>query len=172
MNSPSNSWSSPFETYQKPPPLPRNYSEVFDPADYECKSNIELESYARNLHNTLINLLPQKPFPAALFDKLEKRFDGLTSMLTKRCAASGVCTDPTTARLRLSKIAERLDKAVPAMPSLSTPSLMIDEEDHHTKRTRVDPDSVLEVRKAMVANKRKQDNFSFNEEAEEGQKTS
>lgn len=108
MNSP---YTSPFET-SRTPTLPRNYSDTFDPKEYECKDSLELESYARNLHNYLMTLLPQTPFPAFLFEKLEKRLDGITSILQKRSAAKGVL-NKDQAKLRLQKLGARLDATAP-----------------------------------------------------------
>lgn len=105
MHSPYN---NPFDA-RKPQGLPKNYREEFKEEDYEHMSTEEIESYARNLKNTLLGLLDQDPWPAALFDKLEKRHNGLLSMLKKRYAASSVSTNKQDARQRLLKAQEELD---------------------------------------------------------------
>lgn len=64
---------------------PKNYADTFDPASYEWRSTSDLESYARNLKNYLARLLQDDPFPAALFEKLEVRLEGIRSILQKRC---------------------------------------------------------------------------------------
>lgn len=136
MNSP---YQNPFET-RRAQPLPRNYSEEFVAADYECKDSVELESYRRNLRNYLLSLLQQDPFPTFLFDKLEKRLDGITSILEKRSAASGALTKEA-AQQRLKKLDERI-QAADAM-SQEKP-----EEERPAKRRRIDPQYVQEVRNA------------------------
>lgn len=144
-----NSYNSPFETQAKPV-LNKNYAEVFNEEDYEGKNNIELESYSRNLHNYLKQLLPQNPFPAALFEKLETRLDGLTSMLERRYAASGVL-DRTKAEERLQSISARLDQAPAVLPP-TTPKLMIDESPRPLKKRKVpEPAFVASIRKDVDA---------------------
>ncbi len=137
MNSP---FGSPSPSQQSGP-APRNYAEVFDPRDYEGKSDIELESYARNLHNYIKTLLPQNPFPAILFDKLEKRLDGITSMLTKRYAAKGVL-NRTQAKDRWEKLGQRLDAFAAEEPELL---------ERPSKRQRVEPPCQKEVREELEA---------------------
>ena len=52
-------YENPFNTGIKymggRPVLQRNYDEVFDASKYEGKDTIELETYARNLHNYLMD---------------------------------------------------------------------------------------------------------------------
>lgn len=147
---------NPFN-YTPKPPLPRNYSEDFNPADYECKSNIELESYARNLHNYLNSLLPQNPFPAFLFEKLEKRLDGITSILQKRCAASGAL-NKDKAKQRLQTLGSRLDSAVVPMPISTTRSAEdIAEERDLPPRKRARTDLCQDDIKRAMFEKRIQD---------------
>jgi len=62
-----------------------NYEETFDPASYSWRDTRELESYARNIKNYLARLLQDDPFPAALFEKLETRLEGIRPILQKRC---------------------------------------------------------------------------------------
>jgi hypothetical protein len=64
---------------------PKNYEDKFDIASYEWRSTTDLESYAKNLKNYLARLLQDEPFPAALFEKLEERLNGIRSILQKRC---------------------------------------------------------------------------------------
>lgn len=140
---------SPFgsPSQQQRPQLQKNYSEVFDPREYECKDSIELESYARNLHNYLTSLLPQTPFPAFLFEKLEKRLDGITSILQKRCAAKGVL-DQDQAKKRLQALGQRLDQpdAPTALPK-TFPRGMEDLPSHPPKKRKMEPGYVQDVRR-------------------------
>lgn len=121
-------YQSPFGSprQQAPPPLSRNYAEIFDPKDYECKSDLELESYARNLSNYLDKLLKDQPFPAFLFEKLETRFNGILSMLKSRSAAKGVSTTKHSAQERL----KRLNASLDALSSTQPASPDDDVEDH------------------------------------------
>src|ERR1700760_542102 len=132
-------FSSPLLTQQSyaRPPLPRNYSETFNAADYEKKDSIELESYARNLHNYLQTLLPQNPFPANLFDKLEKRLDGITSILQSRSLASGVLSRDA-AKKKLERLGNRLESTAPVLPTLLTPQGMNDDKKHPAKKRKLD----------------------------------
>lgn len=135
MNSP---YKNPFET-KGTQPLPRNYSDVFNPEDYEWKDSIELESYARNLTNYLRQLLQQTPFPAFLFEKLEKRLDGITSILEKRSLASGAL-DKDKAKERLLALERKITPvAVTRMDSQEKLEPPI-------KKRRLDPAYVEEVR--------------------------
>ncbi len=132
----SSSHSSPFETFT-PPQKQRNYSDIFDPKEYECKDSLELESYARNLHNYLMTLLPQTPFPAFLFEKLEKRLDGITSILQKRCAASGVLNKDQATK-RLQSISDRLAATAPKPPLYQAEGTMVDKTSHPPKKRKLD----------------------------------
>lgn len=116
---------------QAQPQLAKNYTEIFDERDYECKTDIELESYARNLSNYLNRLLTEMPFPAVLFDKLESRLNGILSMLKKRCAAKGVSTTKHSAEERLKRITASLDAI-----STTQPSSPDDAEDHRPAKKR------------------------------------
>lgn len=131
-------FGSPSQHNYSRPPLPRNYSEIFDPAEYECKSDLDLESYARNLSNYLNKLLTETPFPAFLFEKLEKRYNGIISILKKRSAAKGVSTTAKEAEERLRRLNAELDA--------------------HSSTQPVEPDDVEDHRPTK---KRK---FEFNEE--------
>jgi len=156
MNWPRN--ESPFGAPGLPQqPLPKNYSDVFVPADYEHKDSVELESYARNLRNKLLEYLSQEPFPAFLFEKLERRLDGLTSILQKRSAASNVLSKEQATR-RLSTLSARLDPAVPA-----TSRAMGSEGPPLKKRRFGYLDDVNKSRKEL----QDQPNFAFNEAEEE-----
>lgn len=119
--------------------LARNYSDVFDPAEYECKSDLDLESYARNLSNYLNSLLPQIPFPAFLFNKLETRYNGVLCILKKRSAAKGVLTTRQEAEERLRALNAELDS------QMSTPPISLEVDDFEDQRP-----------------KKKQKLFSFN----------
>lgn len=129
----------------KTPNLQRNYAETFKPEDYECKETLELESYQRNLRNYLLQLLQQDPFPAALFDKLEKRLDGIVSILEKRYLASGVSVNKRQAEEKLKALDQRLEKVNAAATDLEKL------EEPPAKRQRKDPGYVEEVRKAKDA---------------------
>lgn len=118
--------------------LPRNYATEFNPEDYECKDSIELESYARNLHNYLMGLLKQTPFPAHLFEKLEKRLDGISSILQKRLSASSALTK-SEAEARLKKLAAKLDAATVDEPTPQPP----------IKKRRVEAPCISDVKRSM-----------------------
>jgi len=162
MNSP---YQNPFD---KPvqQQLQRNYSDVFKAEDYECKDSLELESYARNLRNYLMGLLQQDPFPAFLFEKLEKRLDGIVSILTKRSAASNVL-GKNDARARLKQLDALLNKAV----EIETVTSQQDTPEPPLKKRRVDPMYVDEVRKSDQALKQTRDKandkFIINDDEEE-----
>lgn len=166
MNSPYN---NPFANNHKP--LVKNYADTFVEADYDHMSTENLESYARNLHNTLLGLLDQDPYPAALFEKLEKRHDGLLSMLKKRYAASNVSLDKKAARARLMSAQRELESSrgiKEEVESLYPPK----------KKARMEPGYVSDVKKGMEEIKLKhssqstqpveeeEENFSINEEGE------
>jgi len=144
---------NPFNSpHQQQAPLARNYAETFNAADYECKDSIELESYARNLHNYLNTLLPQKPFPAFLFEKLEKRLDGITSILQKRSLAShGLTADKAKERLRA--LDQRLSGSTASdaisVPKITTPSGMLDEPSHPPKKRKYEAPCIKDVRDAL-----------------------
>lgn len=151
-------YEPPFGTPGLPQqPLAKNYSDVFVAADYEHKDSVELESYARNLRNTLLGLLSQKPFPAFLFEKLEKRLDGLTSILAKRSVASTVL-DSEKASKRLAILSARLDPTVPATTRSMGP------DGPPLKKRRF---GYLEDIDKARKEKQEQPNFSFNEEEED-----
>lgn len=165
------SYNSPFNV-TSPKPLPRNYSDVFNAEEYECKESIELESYARNLHNYLNSLLPQTPFPAFLFEKLEKRLDGITCILQKRCQdQNGMNKDK--AKQRLLVLSKRLDSTSLEPPSIlppTTPIAMIDEPDHPPKKRRLEAPCVQDVRKALQEQRQQraeQEKFTINDKEEE-----
>lgn len=160
--SPFGSPSSPQERRH----LPKNYSEEFDPRQYECQTTVDLESYARNLHNMLMGFLKQNPFPAALFDKLEKRLDGITSILQNRYRANAITTDIGTAEHRLRTLSKRI---APALPETTTPQTMQDEPDHPPKKRKFESPCIKDVRIALKEQRerRQNENFSFNEEEEE-----
>lgn len=139
--------NSPFNTPQRNP-LPRNYAEIFDPKDYECKDSIELESYARNLHNYMMSLLEQPRFPEFLFDKLEKRLDGVTSILQKRSAASGVF-NKDKAKKRLQELSERMDNAVVPPPVFLAPGSMYLDNKQPAKKRKIESPCISEVKKNM-----------------------
>lgn len=82
---------------------PKNYSDAFDPKEYEWKTTEDLECYARNLKNYLTRLLQDDPFPAGLFEKLETRLLGIRSILEKRCQAK---TGSNLAEFKKRKIIE------------------------------------------------------------------
>lgn len=160
------------------PALPRNYADVFRPEDYECKESLELESYARNLHNYLMTLLPQNPFPAFLFDKLEKRLDGITSILQKRSAQSGAF-DKDKAKERLKQLGALLAPVEVTTPKART---MLDDLgdrvikpafDNMTpplpKKRKLDPDYVTQVRNDSEALKLLRNGYSKGVEEEEEQ---
>ena len=138
-------------------PLPKNYADEFVAADYEHKDSVELESYARNLRNKLLEYLSQKPFPAFLFEKLEKRLDGLTSILQKRSVVRSVLSAEQATK-RLSILSARLDPAVPA-----TSRSMGADGPQLKKRKFGYLDDVNKSRKEQ----QDQPNFAFNEEEEE-----
>jgi hypothetical protein len=134
-----NHYTSPFGSPSDvKAPLPRNYSDAFNPEEYECKDSIELESYARNLHNYLMGLLKQTPFPAFLFEKLEKRLDGITSILQKRSSAS-TALNKDTAMDRLQKLSSRIDNAT-AIPEPTPPPL---------KKRRIEAPCISDVKRDM-----------------------
>lgn len=120
------------------PTLQKNYGDAFNPEEYECKDSIELESYARNLHNYLMTLLKQTPFPAFLFEKLEKRLDGITSILQKRSSAS-TALNKDQAMSRLQAISSRIETAT-AIPEPSQPPL---------KKRRTEAPCIKDVKKDM-----------------------
>lgn len=141
---------SPFNVSSRPP-LPRNYSEEFNAQDYENKNSIELESYARNLHNYLNQLLTQMPFPAFLFEKLEKRLLGITSILQSRSAASGAL-DREKASERLQALGKKLEAATAKNESaIPLPTSIVQFPDEQglppRKRARVEPMYLQQVRK-------------------------
>lgn len=146
MNSPYN---SPFNV-QSPKPLPRNYSETFNAEEYECKDSIELESYSRNLRNYLMGLLQQEPFPAFLFEKLEKRLDGITCILMKRSVANPVF-DKEKAKAKMRALDRRLDTIAPAIPTQTTPQGMLDEPNHPPKKRKIESPCISDVKKEMEA---------------------
>lgn len=148
-----NSYNNPFETQQRVP-LTKNYAEVFNETDYEGKSTIELESYARNLSNHLNTYLTQTPFPGALFDKLMARFEGLTSLLEKRYAASGA-SDRTGAKSRLEAASLRLESASAPKESVSTPPAKRRrvETPAHVVSTRKDVDSLRALKSSYTSSK-------------------
>ena len=143
-------------------PLTKNYSDTFVEADYEHKDNVELESYARNIRNKLLEYCSQEPFPAFLFDKLEKRLDGLTSMLQKRSAAKGVLNKEQATK-RLNELSLRLDPAVPA-----TSRAMGNAGPPLKKRRFAYLD---EVKASMKKPEPEPENFSFNSKDEEEEET-
>lgn len=128
---------SPFNSSPKQT-LNKNYSEVFDPAEYECKDTQDLESYRRNLHNMLMDYLKQTPFPAYLFDKLSKREEGIASILEKRYAASGVL-NKEQAKKKLADLEARMNAV----------GTMQDENPVPLKKRKLDPPYVEEVRTSM-----------------------
>lgn len=133
--------ASPFYTPPVPEQKPKNYSDTFVASDYECKTTIDLESYARNLRNTLMGLLSQTPFPGALFDKLEQRLDGITCILQKRYAVSNV-SNAEQAKVKMEAISKRLDALVTVpngMDTMPGPPL---------KKRKYEP-CVSDVRKAL-----------------------
>lgn len=148
---------SPF-AYQTQKPLPRNYAEEFNEADYECKDSIELESYARNLSNYLNGLLTQTPFPANLFEKLEKRLNGIICLLQKRSAARGVL-NKDQAKERLQALGRKLDATAIPTPSMTTPIAMVDEPDHPPKKRKISP-CIPQVRKDMEELRRLKRSYS------------
>lgn len=152
-------YKSPFE-YTTQKPLVKNYAEIFDPKEYECKDSLELESYGRNLHNYLKTLLEQTPFPAFLFEKLEKRLDGITSILANRSAARGVL-DKRAALKRLKDLGERIDSFAPVPIETGT------EVEPLAKRQRVDPLYVQEVRKEADSLKTLRQSYSAGSREEE-----
>lgn len=158
-------YGSPFNTgYSSPKaPLPRNYSDEFNPEEYECKSSIELESYQRNLLNYLKGLLSQDPFPAALFEKLEKRVDGITSILKKRYQEKKTM-NLEQAKRRLEQLSAELAPSTSTAGSESTEDTT--EDTRPMKKRKIEPVYVQQVRQAMQETKNK-DKFTFNEEAEE-----
>ena len=139
------SMNSPFSSY-KDKSLPRNYAEIFDPKDYECKDSLELESYAHNLRNYLLGLLAQKPFPEFLFNKLEKRLDGITSILQSRSSASGVLNKEQATK-RMEVLSQRLDGA----PATSTSTRIDLVSSRPAKKRKIEPVYVNDVKKSMEA---------------------
>lgn len=149
---------SPFHTSPRPS-LPKNYADTFVAADYECKDSIELESYARNLHNYLLTLLPQEPFPQFLFDKLEKRLDGISSILQKR-SKDLVLANKEKAKERLEQLAARISST-----EVPTTTGMDETRSPPIKKRRIHAPCQDEVRNSL---KRHRETFSFNEsQAEE-----
>lgn len=161
MNSPHNTYHNPFDNKPQQQPLPRNYSDTFNEADYECKDSIELESYARNLRNYLMGLLQQEPFPQFLFDKLEKRLDGIVSILKKRSAASNV-SNKDQARARLKALDTALNKAVNIITDSQEEPEKLDEPPLKKRRLPEHVQEVLDSKKALQKQKEK---WSFNEDA-------
>lgn len=157
MNSP---YHSPFNV-SSPPQRPKNYAEVFDPKEYECKESIELESYARNLRNYLMSLLQQEPFPAFLFEKLEKRLDGITSILMKRSVANSVL-DKGKAVERMRALDRRLEVTAPVLGE-TCPQGMHDLPSHPPKKRKLDPIHVQEVRKEAQALRMLRESYSGSE---------
>lgn len=144
MNSPFGAPSEP-----RPPPLQRNYADVFKPEDYECKDSVELESYARNLRNYMLQLLQQQPFPQFLFDKLEKRLDGITTILLKRSVANHVL-DKKGAQERLNALDRRLQTIQPILSASTSPQGMLDVNPAPLKkRKQSEPEHVQEVRREL-----------------------
>lgn len=159
-----NNWSSPFgsPSQRTSQPLARNYSEVFDERDYECKSDLELESYARNLSNYLDKLLKDTPFPAFLFEKLEKRYNGILSILKRRSTAKGVSTTAGQARERL----QRLNASLDALSS-TQPEEPEDCEDHRpTKKPKLFEFNE-EVRRQLKDERKRKERPKGEEEEEE-----
>ncbi len=151
-------YNSPFNTQQAATPKPRNYSDVFNPEEYECKASLELESYARNLKNYLLTLLSQDPFPAFLFEKLEKRLDGVSSILQKRSAVSGVLSKDK-AKERLHVLSSRLECTdANASEEQTTPP---------AKRRKLDPPCQEDVIKEMNALRRLKRSYSDSQKTEE-----
>lgn len=157
--------SSPFGSPRQPlqQHLPKNYTEVFDERDYECKSDIELESYARNLSNYLNRLLTDMPFPAVLFEKLETRLNGILSMLKKRCAARGVSTTKQAAEERLKRMTASLDAVSTTQPLSPEPE---DCEDHRPAKKRKFEFNA-EIRRELKAERVRKANQEKEEEEEE-----
>lgn len=158
MNSP---YQSPFGQPSQPskPALPKNYSEVFKEEEYECKDSIELESYARNLRNYLLTLLQQEPFPAFLFEKLEKRLDGITTILMKRSVA-GKIMSKTDATAKMRALERRLDTIAINPPTETTPQGMHDDVNHPPKKRKLEPRHVQEVREGMDSLRRLKQSYS------------
>lgn len=149
--------------------LPKNYSETFNAEDYECKTTVDLEAYARNLHNMLMDFLKQTPFPAALFNKLEVRLDGITSILQNRYRANAITTDIGTAEHRLRTLSARI--APVSIPTTTTPQAMQDEPDHPPKKRKYSP-CIKDARIALKEQRERQatqDKFIINTEEEEEQ---
>lgn len=150
-------WGSPITTA----PLPKNYSDTFNTEEYEAKSSLELESYARNLKNLLMSYLQQDPFPAFLFEKLEKRLDGITSILAKRSAASHVL-NKDQARQRLQELSARIDPvSVDAELPATSRAMGVGPPLKKRKFEYLD-----DIKKAQAELKDKE-KFTINEEAEE-----
>lgn len=163
-----NNWStSPFGSPSQPQqqPLQRNYSEIFDPKQYECKTDIELESYARNLSNYLDKLLKDTPFPAFLFEKLEKRYNGILCMLKKRSAAKSVSVTPTAARQRLIKLNASLDALSSTQPV--EPEEDYDCEDHRPPKKQRLFEFNEEVRRQLKEDRKRKERPKGEEEEEE-----
>lgn len=161
------SWSSPFSPNPSQPQQqyqPRNYAEVFDERDYQCKTDIELESYARNLSNYLDKLLKDTPFPAFLFEKLEKRYNGILSILKKRSAAKGVSTTAGQARERL----QRLNASLDALSS-TQPTEPDDCEDHRPPKKQRLFEFNEEVRRQLKDERKRKERPKGEEEEEEEQ---
>lgn len=165
MNSPYNTYNNPFDNKPQQPAFPRNYSDTFNEADYECKDSIELESYARNLRNYLMGLLQQDPFPAFLFEKLEKRLDGIVSILKKRSAANNV-SNKQQAQARLKALDTALNKAVNIITDKEEEQEKLDEPP--LKKRRLDlPQHVKDINKARKELKESKEKFVFNTKDEE-----
>lgn len=162
-------YQNPFDKEQKPQ-LQKNYSDTFNPEEYECKDSIELESYARNLRNYLMTLLQQEPFPQFLFDKLEKRLDGIVSILAKRSAASNV-SNKEQARARLKALDSALNKAVEITLDSPEPQDTL-EDTRPTKKRRLLPEYVKDINKARQELKDSQEKFSFNTKGDEEEEES
>lgn len=146
----------------RPDQLQRNYSEIFDPTEYECKTDTELESYARNLRNYVLSLLQQTPFPAFLFDKLSKRLDGVTSLLEKRSAAKGVLTKEQALE-RMKEIEKRLDATSadtqePSLPDTPPP-----------KRRRTEAPCQDDIKRGLEEQRKRRQQREEEEEEEETQ---
>lgn len=161
-------YGSPFGSPRQtqPAPLPRNYSEIFDPAEYECKTDVDLESYARNLSNYLNQLLTQQPFPAFLFDKLEKRLEGITSILKKRSTAKGVCATKQQAEERLKRLTASLD-AVSSTQPVSPEEDDLPPSPPYKKRKFESPGYVKEVQRAKDSLTLLQKSYSKDQDEEE-----
>lgn len=123
-------------------PNTKNYSDTFVKSEYENKSSVELESYARNLANYLKTLLDQDPFPEFLFDKLEKRLDGIAEILSERKSAAGT-RSKGEARNRLIEIMAKIDP------------FEGEDDSRPPKKQKQDPNYVEEVRNSQLEKRKR-----------------